>query len=298
MCKCNNLFSYIKRLVCPFKIFFKTLSNDEAHRSSRAIQGIPFREACSATNLITCLLLHYMTVVQLKRELKKLGDSEKAKILQGFFKTGKGQYGEGDVFLGVSVPQTRIVVKKHHELTLEETEELLKSKIHEERLAAILLLVYHFENAVKEKNEKKQKEIFDFYLSKASKVNNWDLVDLSAPKISGPYLLSRNRKILYKLANSKNLWEKRIAIISTFAFIRNSEFNDTFEITKTLLRDEHDLMHKACGWMLREVGKRDQPALEEFLKKHYKKMPRTMLRYAIEKFDEKKRKNYLNSFVK
>ncbi len=238
-----------------------------------------------------------MTVAQLKKELKSLGNPEKAKLLQGFFKTGKGEYGEGDVFLGVTVPETRRVAKKHHELSLKETEELLQSKIHEERLAAILLLVHHFELAFKEKNEKKQKEIFDFYLSNASRVNNWDLVDLSAPKISGSYLLNRDRKILYKLTNSKSLWEKRIAIISTFEFIRNKEFTDTFAITETLLRDEHDLMHKACGWMLREVGKRDQQALEKFLKKHYKQMPRTMLRYAIERFDEKKRKAYLNSEI-
>ena len=234
-----------------------------------------------------------MTIAQLKKELKVLGNPEKAKLLQGFFKTGKGDYGEGDIFLGVTVPQTRAVAKKHHELSLEETEELIQSKIHEERLAAILSLVHHFELAVKEKNEKKQKEIFDFYLSKASKVNNWDLVDLSAPKIAGPYLLNRDRKVLYKLTNSKNLWERRIAIISTFEFIRNNDFKDTFAITETLLRDSHDLMHKACGWMLREVGKRDEKELEKFLKKHYKKMPRTMLRYAIEKFDEKKRKQFL-----
>ena len=238
-----------------------------------------------------------MTLAELKKELASFGDPKKAKILQGFFKTGIGQYGEGDVFIGVTVPNTRAVARKHHELTLKETEELLQSKIHEERLAAILLLVYHFEIAVKEKNEKRQKEIFGFYLSKASKVNNWDLVDLSAPKICGAYLLNKDRKVLYKLAKSENLWKKRIAIVSTFSFIRENDFEDTFALTEILLRDEHDLMHKACGWMLREAGKRDQLELEKFLKKHYKKMPRTMLRYAIEKFDERKRKRYLNSKI-
>ncbi len=227
----------------------------------------------------------------LRNELKKLANPKQAVLLQGFFKTGKGEYGEGDIFLGIKVPETRKVAKKFNDISFKEIENSLKSKIHEERLAALLILVDRYAKA----DEKEKKEIFEFYLAHARRVNNWDLVDLSAPKIVGEYLLdkSKDRKVLYLLAESENLWEKRISIISTFTFIRNNDFEDTLKISEVLLKDEHDLIHKAVGWMLREVGKKDIKEEEKFLKKHYRDMPRTMLRYAIEKFPENKRKAYL-----
>ena len=227
---------------------------------------------------------------QLKSDLNNLANPDQAKILQGFFKTGKGQYGEGDIFLGVKVPQTRQIAKKYSDLPLNEISQLLNSKLHEERLAALLILVNNFQ-----KNP--SKELFDFYLANTKNINNWDLVDLTAHKIVGAYLEDKPREILYKLARSSSLWERRIAIISTFHFIRDNDFKDSLALAEILLNDSHDLMHKAVGWMLREIGKRDQSLLENFLKKHYKKMPRTMLRYAIERFEEGKRKNYLNGNV-
>jgi len=229
-------------------------------------------------------------LARLKKELDKFSDLKQAKILQGFFKTGKGEYGEGDIFLGIKVPEQRkVAIKFFEELFLEDLEKLLKSKIHEYRMSALLILIKQYEKA----DEKYKKEIYNFYLKNTKNINNWDLVDISAPKIAGDYLLNKPRKILYKLAKSENLWERRIAIISTFAFIRNNEFTDTLKISKMLLKDKHDLIHKATGWMLREVGKRDQKIEEEFLKKYYLKMPRVMLRYAIEKFEERKKKFYL-----
>tara|TARA_Y100000310_G_scaffold162731_1_gene162675 strand:- start:6977 stop:7684 length:708 start_codon:yes stop_codon:yes gene_type:complete len=233
---------------------------------------------------------------KLKAELKKHADSEKAKILHRFFKTGKGQYGEGDIFLGIVVPKQREIVKKFGgDLSIAHVQKLINSKIHEERLIGLLILVERY----KKGDEKEKKFIFNLYLSNSKKVNNWDLVDLTAPNIVGNYLLNKKqeRKILYKLAKSENLWEKRIAIISTFAFIRKNDFADTLKISKILLKDKHDLIHKAVGWMLREVGKRDQDKEEKFLKKHYKNMPRTMLRYAIERFEESLRKKYLNGEI-
>lgn len=228
--------------------------------------------------------------MQIEKELKELGNPEKAKVLSRFFKSGKGEYGEGDVFLGVMVPETRRVAKKHRDMKLIEIQKLLNSKIHEHRLAALLILVDKYSKG----DETEQKKIFEFYLQNARKVNNWDLVDLSAPKIVGAHLLKGKRALLRKLARSKNLWERRIAIVSTYAFIREGEFSDTLKISGLLLNDEHDLIHKAVGWMLREVGKRNQEAEEKFLMKHYRKMPRTMLRYAIEKFSKKKREFYMN----
>lgn len=223
-----------------------------------------------------------------RKDLRAHADSKKAKLLAGFFKTGKGEYGEGDIFLGVMVPATRGIVKKYRDIKLSEALKLLHSRIHEERLAAVLILVYKYESS-----EDKVK-IAEIYLKNARCVNNWDLVDLSAPRILGSYFLNRSRKPLYKLAASKNLWERRISILSTLGFIVKGEYEDTFRIAELLLRDEHDLIHKAVGWMLREVGKRvSQKEEEKFLKKHYKKMPRTMLRYAIERFLEAKRKAYL-----
>ena len=222
---------------------------------------------------------------QLKNDLKNQANPEKAKIYQNFFKTGPGQYGEGDTFLGLTVPNTRKIAIKYSSLKLKDIEILLNSRSHEERLAALLILVQQFKN--------NQKEIYNFYLKNSKKVNNWDLVDLTADKIVGPYLINKSKNILYKLAKSKNLWQRRIAIISTFHFIKNNQFEDTLKISELLLDDKHDLIHKAVGWMLRELGKKDQKTLELFLKKHHKKMSRTTLRYSIEKFPEDKRKLYL-----
>jgi 3-methyladenine DNA glycosylase AlkD len=215
--------------------------------------------------------------------------------LQVFFKTGPGQYGEGDIFLGIVVPKQRILVKKYKELDFDSIQDLLNSKIHEHRLVGALILVEKYKKSDKEKDENSKKKIFEFYLKNAKNINNWDLVDLSAQNIVGKYLLDKNKAILYKLVKSNNLWEKRIAILSTFEFIKNNKFDDSLKIAELLINDKHDLIHKAVGWMLREIGKRNQEIEESFLKKHCKKMPRTMLRYAIEKFDEKKRKSYLKN---
>ncbi len=228
-----------------------------------------------------------------RNELKRGADPKRAKLSQGYFKTGKGEYGEGDVFLGLTVPKLRAVAKNYPNLKLAEIKLLLKSKIHEERLGAIFILVGQFERAYRAKDESKQKEIYVFYLKNTAGINNWDIVDSSAHKIVGVYLLDKPRSILKKLARSKNIWERRIAIISTFTFIRGRDFKDTLEIATLLLKDEHDLIHKAVGWMLRELGKVDQAAEEDFLIKHYKVMPRTMLRYAIERFSPAKRNFYL-----
>ncbi len=230
-----------------------------------------------------------LILFQLKKELSSLVDPKQAKVLQKFFKTGPGEYGEGDIFLGIKVPLQREVANKYIHLSFDNIENLLKSKIHEYRLIGLLILISKYKRA----KEKEKKKIFNFYLKNYQGINNWDLVDMSAPYIVGDYLLNRNKDILYKLARSKNLWKKRIAIVSTFTFIKNNKFNDVLKISELLLNDNHDLIHKAVGWMLRELGKRNQKIEEDFLKKYIKKMPRTMLRYAIEKFEEKKRKSYL-----
>ncbi|MFH1787342.1 MAG: DNA alkylation repair protein [archaeon] len=224
---------------------------------------------------------------KLKVELKSLANKEQAHILQRFFKTSKGEYGEGDIFLGLNSQQIKEIVKAYDDLDLKEIQELLNSKIHEHRICGIRILVSKY-NKLENK-----KQIFDFYIKNSKRINNWDLVDLSAPNIVGDYLLDKPRDILHILAKSSNLWEKRIAIISTYTFIKNNQFDDTLEISKILLSDSHDLIHKAVGWMLREVGKKDQKILEEFLIEYYKKIPRTTLRYAIERFVEKKRKRFL-----
>ena len=233
---------------------------------------------------------------QLEKVLKEKSNPSKANLLQRFFKTGRGEYGEGDIFLGIIVPEQRKIAKEFNDLTMKDIDELLNSNIHEQRMIGLFVLIKQYERVCKDKNEELRKEIFNFYLKNAHKnnINNWDLVDLSAPNIVGNYLIDKDREILYELAKSSNLWEKRIAILSTAAFIRLGEFKDTLEISEILLRDLHDLIHKAVGWMLREVGKRDVHVLEGFLKKNYKKMPRTMLRYAIEKFPEIERKKWLN----
>jgi 3-methyladenine DNA glycosylase AlkD len=224
---------------------------------------------------------------EVKKEIKEKSDKKKAKILQKFFKTGKGEYGEGDIFLGISVPFLRKVAKKHKKMPIKDTVKLLRSEIHEERLTALLILIEKF-------NEGEEGEIFKIYLKNIKWINNWDLVDVSSYKIIGKHLFNKERKVLYSLARSNNIWERRIAIISTFYFIKNDDFFDTLKIAKILLEDKHDLIQKAVGWMLREVGKKDIKREEEFLERHYKKMSRTTLRYAIERFSPKKRKYYLN----
>ncbi|PIN98632.1 MAG: DNA alkylation repair protein [Candidatus Diapherotrites archaeon CG10_big_fil_rev_8_21_14_0_10_31_34] len=233
-------------------------------------------------------------IKEIKKEIKEKENKEKARILQGFFKTGKGQYGEGDIFLGLSVGETRTIAKKHFGIALNELQPLLESKIHEERLCALLILVEKFRKS----EEKEKKQIIDFYLNNTKNINNWDLVDLSADKILGEFLFDKNKDVLFKLAKSNKLWEKRISVLSTYAFIKRNRFKETLEISGLLLKDEHDLIQKAIGWMLREIGKRNLKTEEKFLKKHYKKMPRTMLRYAIEKFPETKRKAYLKGKIK
>jgi 3-methyladenine DNA glycosylase AlkD len=205
--------------------------------------------------------------------------------MQRFFKTARGQYGEGDIFLGLTVPQSRMIAKLHKAPGADAVQELVQSNIHEERLVALLMLVSKYESG--------DKQVVQVYLDNLHYVNNWDLVDLSAPRILGAHLFDKERSMLFKLAKSDNLWEKRIAIVSTLYFIRRNDFGDTIKIAEILLGDKHDLIHKAVGWMLREVGKRDLLVLEKFLALHRTKMPRTMLRYAIERLPEKKRKFYM-----
>jgi len=227
------------------------------------------------------------------KKLRRFTSKKQAEILQRFFKTGIGEYGEGDIFLGVKVPDIRRVAKEGRDLSLVEIKELLYSKIHEERLLALLILVGQFESST----EDKRKGIYNFYLKNTRQINNWDLVDLSAPKIVGAYLIDKSPRILYELAESNSIWEKRVAIIATYTFIKNNKFDNTMLISNILLNDKHDLIHKAVGWMLREVGKKSLLTEERFLKKHYKNMPRTMLRYAIEKFSESKRQGYLKGKI-
>jgi len=230
-------------------------------------------------------------VSQIKNDLKKLSNKEKAVVLMGFFKTAPGEYGEGDKFIGVTVPNTRIIAKKYQDISIDKTVELLKSEVHEHRLCALLILVVKYENG----NQQEKKRIYHTYLKNSKYINNWDLVDLSAHKIVGEYILlePKERKTLLKLASSQDLWERRISIVATFAFIKKQQFDETLKISKILLEDSHDLIHKAVGWMLRELGKKDQSIEENFLEEHHKIMPRTMLRYSIEKFSDKKRKYYM-----
>ena len=229
-------------------------------------------------------------LTQLKKDLQKLKNPKKAKILARFFKTGKGEYGYGDVFLGLMVPESRKIAIKYKDMPFNDIKTLLKSKIHEERLIALLMLVHNYKNG----NTAEKEKIYNFYLKNTKLINNWDLVDLTADKIIGAHLIDKDKSILYKLARSGNVWERRIAIISTFYFIRNGKYEETFRISKLLLNDKYDLIHKAVGWMLRELGKRNQEEEEKFLRKYFKNMPRTMLRYAIERFEEDKKKFYLS----
>lgn len=232
-------------------------------------------------------------VADIKNEMRKLANKEIAEHSQRFFKTGKGQYGEGDIFLGIRVPVLRKIAKKFRRISLAEVSKLLESKFHEERLLSILMLV----NLFKSGDEDDQELIYELYLDKTKFINNWDIVDISAGNIVGAFLFEKDKAPLYRLVFSENLWERRIAIVATFYFIRNDEFDDTLKIAEILFTDKEDLIHKAVGWMLREVGKRVIEIEEEFLEEHYLKMPRTMLRYAIERFPETRRKMYLKGQV-
>ncbi len=226
----------------------------------------------------------------IQNELRALSNNEIAAHSQRFFKTGKGEYGEGDVFLGIRVPVLRKLAKKYRELSLPEVKKLLSSSYHEERLTALIILVEKYSRV---KSDSYRETIYKTYISNFKFINNWDLVDTTCHKIIGPHLEKRDRSILYKWVKSPHLWTRRIAIITTMWFIRSSDLEDAFVLAEELLQDDHDLIHKAVGWVLRECGKKDRKSLEVFLKKHYGDMPRTMLRYAIERLPEKRRKQYL-----
>lgn len=235
-------------------------------------------------------------VSEIKTALQELSIPGKAEIMQTFFKTGKGEYGEGDVFIGVTVPDQRSVAKEfYNKISLAELTQLLSSKIHEHRLTALLLLVYKFE---KTKDQSLRKEIVDFYLKHTKHINNWDLVDTSCYKILGRYCFeNQDSKILEKLSDSKNMWEMRMAIVATMHHIKKGKFELTKAFALKNLKHPHDLMHKANGWLLREMGNKNETELLDFLNMHYKEMPRTCLRYAIEKFDEELRQDYLKGRI-
>lgn len=225
---------------------------------------------------------------EIVREFKKVSSREKAKVLQRFFKTGKGEYGEGDVFVGVVVPNIRLLVRKYYsEMSWDDISFFLHSEVHEFRLFALLVLVRRFEKG------DEQKVIYDYYMGNRKWIDSWDLVDLTAPNIVGMYLSNKDRGALRKMVVSKSIWDVRIAVLATFTFIRQNEFKDILEFSKILFTHEHDLIHKAVGWMLREVGKRNVDVLREFLDEYYSRMPRVMLRYAIEKFDKEERLRYI-----
>lgn len=230
------------------------------------------------------------------RKLKKESIPEKAEFFPKFFKAFPGGYGEGDFFLGVPIPPQRSIAKQYaQKVSLSDIEILLNNKYHEVRMTGLFLLVYKFQ---KEKDPSKRKELVDFYLDHTYAVNNWDLVDSSAAEIVGTYFYEiQDPEVLFNLSHSKNLWEQRIAVIGSYPFIKNGQFDVTLKLSQKLLNHEHDLLHKAVGWMLREVGKKDETILKKFLKKYYKNMPRTMLRYAIEKFDKKTRQKYLHGEI-
>ena len=233
-------------------------------------------------------------VAAIRDRLRALADPEQAANLQRFFKTGPGEYGEGDVFIGVKVPQIRALVRDFEGFDIASAAALLGSDVHEERMLALLLLVRRFERS---KDAQERQQIFDLYLGSSAHINNWDLVDVTAPQIVGGWLADRDRAVLRRLARSELLWDRRIAMIATFYFIRRGDFDDALAIARILVADGHDLIHKAVGWMLREIGQRDLEAEEAFLTRHYRKMPRTMLRYAIEKFEEPKRQAYLKGTI-
>ncbi len=234
-----------------------------------------------------------MTLSDIQTRLRKLGNKERAKVLQRFFKTGPGEYAEGDVFLGIRVPELRKLAKEYQDINPKVVQQLLKSSLHEERLLALLILVRSYARG----NESLRERTYKLYLKHVQFINNWDLVDVSAEHVVGHFLMDRSKAPLYRLAKSEVLWQRRISIMSTFHFIKRHEFAETLKIAKMLISDKEDLIHKAVGWMLREVGKRDLKAEEGFLKQHYKKMPRTMLRYSIERFPEPKRQRYLKGKI-
>ncbi len=234
-----------------------------------------------------------MPAREIREKLHALADEGKVAQLQRFFKTGPGEYAEGDRFIGVRVPQIRQLMKAYPDLPLDEIKPLLRSAIHEERLLALLLMVQRYKRG----EEVERRALYRHYLASTAMINNWDLVDSSAEHIVGGWLFKRSRKPLYKLARSNSLWERRIAIMATFHFIKQGEFGETLQLAQLLHDDNHDLIHKAVGWMLREVGNRDREIEETFLKQHYHSMPRTMLRYAIEKFPEKRRQAYLKGRI-
>jgi 3-methyladenine DNA glycosylase AlkD len=234
-----------------------------------------------------------MSVKQLRESLRSVADPAIAVHSQRFFKTGKGEYGEGDHFLGIRVPVLRQHARKHRTITIKQLLQLLRSGYHEERLCALLIMVLKYQGG----SDKERERIFQHYLSNTRYINNWDLVDSSAYHIVGHHLEDRDRHILYSLAGSESLWERRIAIISTLHFIKKQQYEDTLKLSHQLLDDTHDLIHKAVGWMLREVGNRDLSVEQIFLNEHYHRMPRTMLRYAIEKFPDNQRKAYLSGRV-
>ncbi len=236
------------------------------------------------------ILYKSISLKRIRQALRRHQDEEKAKVLRRFFKTGIGEYAEGDIFLGITVPVLRKLAKEFKDIGLKSSVELLKSSIHEERLLALLILILKYRAS----SPKDKEKICRIYLKNTRYINNWDLVDVTAKHIVGDYLRGKDKSVLYKLARSPSLWNRRIAILSTFHFIENNEFEDTLKISRMLISDSHDLIHKAVGWMLREVGKRDLKTEEDFLKVHHRSMPRTMLRYAIEKFPEPKRQRYLN----
>lgn len=253
-----------------------------------AIYSLPGGSGLGMSQLFT------MKIQDIQKRLKKLGNKKYAAVSQRFFKTGPGEYGEGDVFIGIRVPVLRKLAKAYSsELAVAEIAILLRSRIHEERLLALLLLVGLFSKG----DDAVRKSIYEMYLKNTKFVNNWDLVDTSAEHIVGAYLMGKNKAVLHRLAASGDLWERRISIMSTFHFIKRHEFSETLKISRMLLFDRQDLIHKATGWMLREVGKRHLQTEENFLKEHYNKMPRTMLRYAIEKFPEQKRQRYLKGKI-
>ena len=232
--------------------------------------------------------------MQIKKELAKLADPEYARHGQRFFKTGKGEYGYGDIFVGIRMPDLRKLAKQHAGLEYTDVGKLVKSKIHEERMVGLLILVNKYKTAGKEADKNK---VYNFYTRHFRYINNWDLVDVTCPHIIGPHLMDKNRNVLSNWARSDHLWTRRISIVTNWWFIRNGDLTSVFKISRILLNDEHDLIHKAVGWMLREAGKQNRKALEDFLAPHYNSMPRTMLRYAIEKFPESKRRKYLKGTI-
>lgn len=235
-----------------------------------------------------------MTILKkIQEELYSFADKKIAAHSQRFFKTGKEEYGEGDIFLGIRVPQVRAVAKRHRTVDPSVITDLVQSKYHEERMLGLIMLVERY----KKVSVKERSNCYETYMNLRPHINNWDLVDCSAPHIVGHYLYNRDKTILFLLAESENLWERRIAVIATFYFIKQHSFAVTLAISEILLQDDHDLIHKAVGWMLREVGKRDLTTQKDFLSSHYKKMPRTMLRYAIEKFEENERQQYLHGTI-